>query len=1103
MAVRAARALVQRRPGLPIRSYSLSPRLPLLRCLDADPLSSSGPSHPTTRRSPATLQEGRARRAERLRAAPIGSLSAAELHEAAEAAGYWARQGTSVGAKEAAAIVNRLLDEQEWRQRSSRGSGPVIPSTDLLNSVIDSHRMRSGSETDDRPRGSHARGAERLLARVEGNAPADGGGGASALTLPDHRTYNMVIDAHSKLGDPASAEKLLRRMSDQSLADPACRPYTITYNTLLNAYANSANSADAPQNAERLLQTMQDLSDGGNPDVRPDAVSFASVITTWARSNQEGAAQRAEAILRRMIALSTDEDRPELAPNSVCYTSAIDAWSKSGAADSAQKAMEIFQLMATEAGGPGPDTVSCTSLIDALAKGGDGPEHAERVVRGMLSEPAGGIRPNTATFTALIDAYARSGKRGAAERAEAILDEMMLLYQAGDTSLAPTTVSWNATINAWSKSADRNAGVRAQKLLDRMNALYSSGVSFVRPDEFSYCSVIDSWSESGDRNAGHKAEELLNELEDASIRPNLICYSSALNAWVAGRDRDGARRAELLLKRMESLYRDGEKALKPNAFCFNIVLNAHAKAGDAKSAERFLAYMEDLYSSGKNEDTRPTSISFSAVIDSWARSGRKDAPERALKIFRRSKEFIVPSVPVRNTVINVWAKAAASRPDAAGRAEALLREMIDSGDEQLLPTRVSFNTCMDAWAKSRHPEAPQKCESLLREMESLRSLTGHAYLRADKVSYTCVMSAWARSKDKGGAERAEMILNHMQSLYERNSDEDVRPNVISFSTVISAWARRKDPKAALRAISILEWMEKLYESGHNTDARPNAIACNSVINAIQKSKLSDAAERAEMLLKKMRKAYGEGNHDMKPTLVTFNSVIACLASSKMEDALVKASSIIREMTLLSDEGDISVRPDVVTYTSYINVLARSRDEKKASNAWKILLNMEEKGDNPNAFTFDAVIRACAFSNRFGHESKRQAIRIALECLERARKASDLDASRISPSVYDTFFMACSNLAKGKEYERLLRHTFALCCEDGMLNAQILKRLHQTASPNLLSSMLGTGRSSVADLPFSWSRNAARSSPKKRLARRGPEVGRALRIDRPRAHARRD
>ena len=177
MAVRAARALVQRRPGLPIRSYSLSPRLPLLRCLDADPLSSSGPSHPTTRRSPATLQEGRARRAERLRAAPIGSLSAAELHEAAEAAGYWARQGTSVGAKEAAAIVNRLLDEQEWRQRSSRGSGPVIPSTDLLNSVIDSHRMRSGSETDDRPRGSHARGAERLLARVEGNAPADGGGG--------------------------------------------------------------------------------------------------------------------------------------------------------------------------------------------------------------------------------------------------------------------------------------------------------------------------------------------------------------------------------------------------------------------------------------------------------------------------------------------------------------------------------------------------------------------------------------------------------------------------------------------------------------------------------------------------------------------------------------------------------------------------------------------------------------------------------------------------------------------------------------------------------------------------------------------------------------
>jgi hypothetical protein len=65
-------------------------------------------------------------------------------------------------------------------------------------------------------------------------------------------------------------------------------------------------------------------------------------------------------------------------------------------------------------------------------------------------------------------------------------------------------------------------------------------------------------------------------------------------------------------------------------------VDAWARSGEgadaARRAEALLQQMYELYQSGKHESLRPTTAIFNGVINSWARSKDKAAPERADQI---------------------------------------------------------------------------------------------------------------------------------------------------------------------------------------------------------------------------------------------------------------------------------------------------------------------------------------------------------------------------------------------------------------------------------------------------------------------------------------
>jgi hypothetical protein len=260
------------------------------------------------------------------------------------------------------------------------------------------------------------------------------------------------------------------------------------------------------------------------------------------------------------------------------------------------------------------------------------------------------MRWNVAWYNNVMHAYAvSSGGREAAEKAEAILDNMLMScyeYKSGATPPEPTTRSFNIAINAWAKSGEQDSGERAEQIFTRMEnwllkCRHLAEFHGAMPNARSLSGVMDAWAQSGTRAAEERVlgilmhaiekrrnyQQRLREgrplTEKTVIKPNVIMFNSAIHAWVnSKRGHDGAEKAEAILRMMERLNETGELGeidindeddvgLKPNTRTLSLIIDAWAecesveKGGEAANrAQDILDLMERLFREGK--DVKPT-----------------------------------------------------------------------------------------------------------------------------------------------------------------------------------------------------------------------------------------------------------------------------------------------------------------------------------------------------------------------------------------------------------------------------------------------------------------------------------------------------------------
>jgi len=440
-----------------------------------------------------------------------------------------------------------------------------------------------------------------------------------------------------------------------------------------------------------------------------------------------------------------------------------------------------------------------------------------------------GMKADRKTFNWLIDAWSTSGEIDAPEKATALLERMEELtwphvYNTSSSSsimsasLTPSSIfqpniqSYTKVMSAYARSGRPDAGILAEDLLNRMLAAqvdrysstypyaYTSGIPFPTAQTFTH--VMEAYANSGSIDAAPKVQQLCNQIEQMYL--SFLRQEEVVEEEKNHRQRvfpnsqqqhpnyylDKTHTNFLSLHHQQqiinpSLWEDTQHSLRPTARLYNALINAWAKSeldGAAQMAERCLDRMEEMQAMVGGEDLIPNTFHYNSVIHAWANRGGLDST--TLMDIDLEEDGIVEDTSSSTTTMDVENYKINLIP--AERAEGILERIEASfrlGNLDARPNTISYNACIDAWAKSCHEKAGKRAETLLRRMEELYESKINLLVKPNTRSYNSVMNAYSKSRDPNSARNAERIFDEMESLYKAGNI-DVKPDFISFATII-------------------------------------------------------------------------------------------------------------------------------------------------------------------------------------------------------------------------------------------------------------------------------------------------------------------------------
>lgn len=447
-------------------------------------------------------------------------------------------------------------------------------------------------------------------------------------------------------------------------------------------------------------------------------------------------------------------------------------------------------------------------------------------------------------------------------------------------------------------------------------------------------------------------EHLYQKGKNVHAQPKYKHYVMLLDAYA--NNREGVL-AEGFIRHMRSL-----QIVQPDTYCFNLAIRAWLKAKKGReSAEHAQLLLEEM----PEKDI----VSYSSVIAAWGQSGmRSHAVDRAEELLQDIYDSFTlePNTVVLNTVMSTWVKS--RNPQAVQRTQELLQQM-ENSSSKYPPDLISYNTHIHALTLhvARHPEYAQRANDLLLQLERDYQ-QGKISFRPNLFTYNLVIDAWSRaaaaaaaspfsSSNDAAAWNAVRVLRSLIS-----SDQTPDPDTFSFNQVFAALSKTKSrkPGAAVLAEKLLTYMEDAYKLKLHPNAKPDVIGYTSVIVTMGRSKEVDAPERAEQIVMRMKERSGAVGVAtfVKPDRACYNALIDCWAKSgKGTLAARKAEALLKEM-----EEDPSLSPNIITYNAVLNSWAKSgtrccgnQAEKYLDRMWK-LYNEGDGAIAPNEFSYNTV-----------------------------------------------------------------------------------------------------------------------------------------------------
>lgn len=566
-----------------------------------------------------------------------------------------------------------------------------------------------------------------------------------------------------------------------------------------------------------------------------------------------------------------------------------------------------------------------------------------------------------------------------------------------------TTSLIGALVNSWviapNEMTPRDVLTRVRDCEKRIHNLWA--------DVVTYNMIIDTAIKRGDPDAHALADEIMHHVMegDGPTTPTTILFNTAINAHAKSNNANAPQRGEELLQKMRDLTDLGCSAVAPDSVTFGTLISTWANSGQPGAAKRAVELLM--------ESPETQSSTYNAVMNAWAKheGNEKYSLEKCLQIFDlMKKEFesgrsqARPNAVSYGTVIGLLAKQ--GRPK---EAEEYLMELLlaydDSLDSDLAPTRVHFNSLIDAWSRTRDRDAPKRADSILCKMQRIAATTGNPDIVPDVVTFTIVLQTLAMSRDRDAASRADAILKQMWDLYDAGNT-GAKPNTRTYNKVLDCWLHSSSKDTALKAEGLLRTMQKRRQAGDD-NLQPDTTTYALVLDIWSKSRAMDAPERVEALLDEMEhlstdetvpvalnkilfnmaiitwsrsgrvealeraeklferaiRLADAGWEDMQPNTGVYNAMLSVLAKSRDPAAKEKTDHYLSQLNARYRNGDLTCKPDTVTYNTLLDVLSNSRDGKSFARIEAIMHDMESLECKPDQITLNCMIKCISRDRR--------------------------------------------------------------------------------------------------------------------------------------------
>lgn len=321
----------------------------------------------------------------------------------------------------------------------------------------------------------------------------------------------------------------------------------------------------------------------------------------------------------------------------------------------------------------------------------------------------------------------------------------------------------NIIIDAWAngRTVDEDAVAHVESWLrflktgEIMMNDEKEKIFIIGPDEESYRCVVKAYIRTQKKEYLNKALSLLDEMSCYdTLTTNLVLYGLA-NSQPS---RKNAEIAENLL--WQKMISTGQE---PDSNSFRQVISAWSKTGSPDAVIKVNEILNRMLDEFKTID--PDASSFNAIMTLHLRLGNV---EEVISVFNKMASLqesgrigTRPDIYSLNLLLKAMTRRKYSQRKRLNEADDMLKSMLDL--YHIHPDTQSFNIVIDAWSKSKLPEAMTRVEHLVDYME-------RCACRPDSYTFTSLLDTIARSEHS--YKRAEQMFHRIEKLYEDGLVED-------------------------------------------------------------------------------------------------------------------------------------------------------------------------------------------------------------------------------------------------------------------------------------------------------------------------------------------